>query len=71
MRSGPGPRSSAAERSRFTPHAKVETAAAGGGELVSVIDDSGYDATITGSPTLLLTATANTAFRGVAFAPAP
>jgi hypothetical protein len=50
---------------------KGGTAAAGGGELVSVIDDSGYNVTMTGSPTLLLTAAANTAFRGVALAPSP
>lgn len=45
-------------------------AAAGGGELVTLSDSSGYNAAFTGTPTLLATAAANTAFRGVAFAPA-
>lgn len=45
------------------------TAAAGGGELVSITDASGYNAAFTGTPTLLATAATNTAFRGVALAP--
>jgi hypothetical protein len=48
---------------------KGGSTATGGGELVSLSDNSGYNATLTGVPTLLATATANTAFRGVAFAP--
>lgn len=40
-----------------------------GGNLFSLTDASGYNATITGTPTLLATAGANTAFRGIAFAP--
>jgi uncharacterized protein YjiK/2',3'-cyclic-nucleotide 2'-phosphodiesterase (5'-nucleotidase family) len=48
---------------------KGGSAAAGGGELVSFVDSTGYNATITATPTLLATAAANTAFRGVAFAP--
>lgn len=43
--------------------------AAGGGELVKLVDATGYNVSITASPTLLATAAANTAFRGVAFAP--
>src|SRR5262245_9928686 len=43
--------------------------AAGGGKLVSLVDATGYDGTLSGPPTLLATAAANTAFRGVAFAP--
>ncbi|WP_461782851.1 SdiA-regulated domain-containing protein [Prosthecobacter sp.] len=44
--------------------------ATGGGELVSIVDATGYNATITATPTLLATAATNTAFRGVVFAPA-
>jgi hypothetical protein len=43
--------------------------ATGGGELVSLVDPSGYNATITATSTVLVTAAANTAIRGVAFAP--
>ena len=43
--------------------------AVGGGQLVKLTDTSGYNATITGTPTVLATAAANTAFRGVALAP--
>lgn len=50
---------------------KGGTAAAGGGELVSFTDSTGYNTTITAAPTItiLATAAANTAFRGVAFTP--
>ena len=41
----------------------------GGGEIVSLVDSSGYNAAFTGTPTLLATAAANTAFRGIALAP--
>ncbi|MFN0075854.1 MAG: esterase-like activity of phytase family protein [Prosthecobacter sp.] len=44
-------------------------AAAGGGELVSLVDAGGPTANITGTPTLIATAATNTAFRGVALAP--
>jgi len=50
---------------------KGGSAAAGGGELVSLIDASGYNGAFAGTPTVLATAAANTAFRGVALAPAP
>jgi hypothetical protein len=50
---------------------KGGSAAAGGGELVSVVDASGYNGAFAGSPTLLVTALANTAFRGVALSPKP
>jgi len=50
---------------------KGGSAAAGGGELVSLVDESGYSGTFTGTPTLLVAAAANTAFRGVALAPTP
>ena len=43
--------------------------AGGGGTLSTVTDASGYDGTLSGSLTTLATAAANTAFRGVAFAP--
>jgi uncharacterized protein YjiK/2',3'-cyclic-nucleotide 2'-phosphodiesterase (5'-nucleotidase family) len=48
---------------------KGGSAAAGGGELVSFVDSTGYNAAITATPTMLATAAANTAFRGVALAP--
>ncbi len=47
------------------------SAAAGGGELVSLTDAAGYNGAFTGTPTLLATASANTAFRGVAYVPTP
>jgi len=49
---------------------KGGTGSSGGGELVSLTDASGYNASI-GAPTinLLVTASANQAFRGVAMAP--
>src|SRR6478736_4631317 len=50
---------------------KGGSAAAGGGELVLLSDATGYSGGFTGTPTLLVTAAANTAFRGVALAPAP
>jgi hypothetical protein len=37
--------------------------------LYSLVDNTGYNATITASPTLLASAPTNTAFRGVAFSP--
>jgi hypothetical protein len=43
----------------------------GGGQLVSLVDSSGYNGTFTGTPTLLATAGANTAFRGVGIVPVP
>lgn len=43
--------------------------AAGGGELVSIVDASGYNAAINATPTLLATAATQTAFRGIALAP--
>lgn len=46
------------------------TAATGGGELVRVVDASGYNATLSGTPAVLATAASNTAFRGVALSPA-
>src|SRR5204863_7211926 len=42
---------------------KGGTGAAGGGELVSLVDASGYNGAFAGSPTLLAIAGANTAFR--------
>ncbi|MCX6853346.1 MAG: hypothetical protein NTV80_00410, partial [Verrucomicrobia bacterium] len=41
----------------------------GGGELVRLVDSSGRTGTLSGTPTWLATAAANTAFRGVALAP--
>lgn len=43
--------------------------AGGGGQLVSLVDSSGYNGAFSGTPTLLATAAANTAFRAVALAP--
>ncbi|NBO91708.1 MAG: Ig-like domain repeat protein [Planctomycetia bacterium] len=50
---------------------KGGSVAAGGGELVSIIDNTGYNRSISSlpSPTLLVSASANTAFRGVALVP--
>jgi hypothetical protein len=48
---------------------KGGTGATGGGELVTLVDATGYNAALAGTPTLLATASANTAFRGVALAP--
>lgn len=48
---------------------KGGTSATGGGELVRLVDSTGYNGTISGEPTLLATAAPNTAFRGVALAP--
>ena len=45
------------------------TGGAGGGELVSLLDSSGYNGAFAGSPTVLSTASTNTAFRGVAYVP--
>jgi uncharacterized protein len=42
-----------------------------GTTLATLTDTSGYNATMNGTVTSLATAAANTAFRGVAFAPAP
>lgn len=41
----------------------------GGGELVTITDNTGYNGIFGGTPTVLATATAKTAFRGVALAP--
>ena len=41
----------------------------GGGELVSLVDSTGYNGSLTGTPTLLATAGTNQSFRGVALAP--
>ena len=48
---------------------KGGSTATGGGELVSIVDASGYNGAFTGAPTLLAVAGANTAFRGVAMVP--
>ena len=51
---------------------KGGTGATGGGELVSIIDTAGYNAAFsTTTPTLLATAAANTAFRGVSLSTIP
>jgi hypothetical protein len=50
---------------------KGGSAATGGGELVSIVDSSGFGGTFVGSPALLAVAAASTAFRGVALAPLP
>jgi hypothetical protein len=48
---------------------KGGSGASGGGELVTLVDSTGYNGGLIGSPFLLVTAAANTAFRGVALAP--
>jgi hypothetical protein len=51
---------------------KGGTSATGGGELVSITDAAGYNASFsTTTPTLLATAAANTAFRGVSLSTVP
>lgn len=45
------------------------SAAAGGGTLYAATDASGYNVAASGTATSLATAAANTAFRGIAFAP--
>lgn len=45
------------------------SAAAGGGKLVALSDDSGYNGSFAATVTTLATAGANTAFRGVAYLP--
>jgi hypothetical protein len=46
------------------------TTTTGGGKLVSLTDSSGYDQTLTGTPTTLATAATNDSFRGVVLVPA-
>lgn len=48
---------------------KGGSGATGGGELVTLTDNSGYNGTLSGTPTLLASAGSSTAFRGVALAP--
>lgn len=51
---------------------KGGTGATGGGELVSITDTAGYNVAFSSTaPTLLATAAANTAFRGVSFSTVP
>ncbi|TAE10221.1 MAG: hypothetical protein EAY72_11780, partial [Bacteroidetes bacterium] len=47
----------------------VNIFAASASSLVTFTDNSGYNATITGTPTTLATAPSNTAYRGVSFTP--
>jgi hypothetical protein len=48
---------------------KGGSGATGGGELVTLVDSSGYNVALSGTPTLLTSAAANTALRGVALSP--
>lgn len=48
---------------------KGGSGATGGGELVLLVDPSGYNGAFSGTPVLLATAAANTAFRGIALSP--
>ena len=48
---------------------KGGTDVTGGGELVSLVDNTGYNANMIATPTLLAVAAPNTAFRGVALTP--
>ena len=50
---------------------KGGSAAAGGGELVSLVDASGYNGAFSSAPSILATSSVNTAFRGVALAAKP
>ena len=48
---------------------KNGSTSAGGGELVKIVDASGYNGAFTAAPTLLATAVVNSAFRGVTIVP--
>ena len=48
---------------------KGGSGASGGGELVMIVDTTGSTGTLSGTPSVLATAAAKTAFRGVALAP--
>jgi Secretion system C-terminal sorting domain len=48
---------------------KGGTAAAGGGEFVSLVDASGYNGAFSAVPSVIVTAGVSKAFRGIAFAP--
>lgn len=48
---------------------KGGSGATGGGELVTLTDTAGYNGAFAGTPAIIATAAANTAFRGVALAP--
>jgi uncharacterized protein len=48
---------------------KGGSGATGGGELVRLVDATGYNGVFAGAPTVLATATANTTFRGIALTP--
>ena len=48
---------------------KGGSGATGGGELVSLIDASGYNAALSGAPSVIATATVNSTFRGLAQVP--
>jgi hypothetical protein len=48
---------------------KGGSGATGGGELLSLVDATGYNGAFVGAPTLLATAASNEAFRGVAYIP--
>ncbi|MBK7440555.1 MAG: T9SS type A sorting domain-containing protein [Bacteroidetes bacterium] len=48
---------------------KGGSGATGGGQLVTITDASGYNGTLTGTPTVLLTAATNTSIRGISMAP--
>jgi hypothetical protein len=54
-----------------TLYAIRKASSTGGGELVQLVDSSGYNASISATPSVLATAAASTAFRGVALAPTP
>jgi len=43
----------------------------GGGELVKIVDSSGFGGVLSGVPSVLATAAANTSFRGIALTPEP
>lgn len=46
---------------------KSGTGSNGGGELVSIIDNNGYNGSFTAAPTVLATAQNNTVFRGISY----
>jgi hypothetical protein len=55
---------------RSTPGGVELFATRNAGELVALLDTGGYAGALVGQPSVLASAATNTAFRGVAFAPA-
>lgn len=57
--------------STVTLYATRSVSGSAGGQLVTLVDASGYNGAFSGTPTVLATAAANTAYRGVGVLPVP